>query len=335
MSLLKILFFCAIIIILNSCQEVESENAGFTTLEAKNLTAISAESGGRITPDGTLPVLSRGISWSKEQNPTLADHFSIETAELGSYAIQMTGLHAGEKYYVRAFYINSKDTVYGDMVEFTTPDYIQFNPDKRYGTVTDIDGNVYKTITVGSQTWMAENLRTTRYQNGDPLMNVEDPHFWYPLGVQPGAYCFYNYDDSKSTIFGAYYNWFAASDSRNIAPPGWHVATEEDWQTLKEFVCEGNNIGDDCGYKLRETSTAHWHNPTLSGIATNETGFTALAAQEAFTGLSSSWTSGWYAHFWTNSGSADLAVYASLNDKLEIYEGSQPNFGKSIRCVKD
>ena len=102
-------------------------------------------------------------------------------------------------------------------------------PNPTAGTpVTDIDGNVYKTVIIGTQEWMAENLKVTRYRNGDTIPNVTDTTW---LSLQSGAYCWYNNDTNDTaaykTTYGALYNWYAVSDSRNIAPIGWHVASDE------------------------------------------------------------------------------------------------------------
>jgi hypothetical protein len=107
-----------------------------------------------------------------------------------------------------------------------------FNQDITYGSVMDIDRNVYKTIVIGNQTWMAENLRTIHYQNGDELQNVADTAQWARL--ESGAYCNYNNTEDPDTIatYGRLYNWYAVADSRNIAPKGWHVASASEWNTL-------------------------------------------------------------------------------------------------------
>ncbi|MCU4155333.1 fibrobacter succinogenes major paralogous domain-containing protein [Carboxylicivirga sp. A043] len=114
-----------------------------------------------------------------------------------------------------------------------------FNPDKKYGTVNDIDGNVYKTIKIGKQTCMAENLRVTRFRNGDALPNITDNDKWSIQAV--AAYCNYNNTEDLDTIatYGRLYNWYAVADSRNIAPKGWRVATPEDWNILIDYLGGG------------------------------------------------------------------------------------------------
>ena len=145
-----------------------------------------------------------------------------------------------------------------------------FNPDLTYGTMTDQDDNVYKTITIGTQTWMAENLRTTKYRDGSSIPNVTDNTAW--TNKTTGAYCNYNNTKSADTIatYGRLYNWYAATDSRNIAPTGWHLPTETEWRTLIYYL-GGFSVA---GGKMKETGTTHWKTPNTG--ATNESGFTAL-----------------------------------------------------------
>src|SRR5665648_943598 len=102
------------------------------------------------------------------------------------------------------------------------------------GTVTDIDGNVYKTVTIGTQVWMAENLKTTKYRNGDPIPNITDATAWTNLTT--GAYCNNNNDANYATTYGRLYNWYAVNDIRNIAPAGWHIPTKAEWTTLTTYL---------------------------------------------------------------------------------------------------
>ena len=116
---------------------------------------------------------------------------------------------------------------------------------KAQTTVTDIDGNVYRTVKIGTQVWMAEKLKTTRYRNGDPIPNVTDNPQW--ISLKTGALCWYKNDEANKATYGSLYNWFAVADSRNIAPVGWHVPSDEEWTTLTtclggEFFAGGKLI---------------------------------------------------------------------------------------------
>ena len=136
-------------------------------------------------------------------------------------------------------------------------------------TVTDIDGNIYETIQIGDQEWMAENLKVTHYRDGTAITNVTDNAPWVALTTE--AYCIYNNNVSNEVdTYGALYNWYAVADSRNIAPEGWHVPTDAEWQVLVDYL-GGDAVA---GGKMKEAGTTHWLDPNMG--ATNESGFTAL-----------------------------------------------------------
>jgi uncharacterized protein (TIGR02145 family) len=208
---------------------------------------------------------------------------------------------------------------------------IVFNPNLTYGTMTDQDGNVYKTIIIGTQTWMAENLRTTKYRNGDAIANVTDNTQW--LGLTTGAYCWFNNSDVDKATYGALYNWFAASDDRNIAPYGWHIPSNDEWLTLINYL-GGENIA---GSKMKETGSTHWTGPNEG--ATNQSGFTALGVGER-DGIDRAfqyrfvccrfWSSTKYdaSNAWFNAV-FNYATYCNHSNYLE-----KP-FGISVRCIKD
>jgi uncharacterized protein (TIGR02145 family) len=200
-----------------------------------------------------------------------------------------------------------------------------------YGTVKDIDGYVYKTIVIGTQTWMAENLKTTRYSNGDPIENVKDDEAWDTLIT--GAYCTYN-DDAyglKDT-YGALYNWFAVNDSRNIAPIGWHVPTDAEWTTLTTYL-GGENVA---GGKLKERGTYNWNSPNVG--ADNSSGFSALPGGGLFGDDETAQIAGGYGNWWSSSEiDVNDAWYISLtfnysNVKRQTHYKS---CGFSVRCIKD
>jgi uncharacterized protein (TIGR02145 family) len=158
------------------------------------------------------------------------------------------------------------------------------------GIVTDIDGNVYQTVKIGNQWWMAENLKVTHYRNGDVIPNVTDSFEWADL--RSGAYCSYNNDDVNIETYGLLYNWYAVADSPNIAPRGWHVPTDEEWKELEMYLgmsqSEANSTGwrgTDEGGKMKEKGTTYWNSPNTG--ATNECGFSALpgGSRDFFNGI--------------------------------------------------
>ncbi len=151
-----------------------------TTVAVSAITQTTAQCGGNITSDGGATVTACGVCWSTNQTPTVADNKTTDGTGAGSFASSITGLTASTTYYVRAYATNSVGTGYGSAMSFTTT---------ASGTVTDIDGNVYQIVTIGTQVWMAENLKVTHYRNGDAISNVTDNTTWRFLTY--GAYCEY------------------------------------------------------------------------------------------------------------------------------------------------
>ncbi len=210
---------------------------------------------------------------------------------------------------------------------------VQFPPGM--GSVTDIDGNVYKTVTIGDQVWMAENLKVTHYRNGDPIPNVSSNNQWPYLYI--GALCYYNNDFSNAEGYGALYNWYAVVDARNIAPEGWHVPTNNEWETLVDFL-GGKKIA---GGKLKETGTKEagtgfWQEPNAS--ATNEFGFSArpggyrLGSNGSFEQLECDgryWTA---TEYYTN-----IAWFRFMtHDNADVYRSNYyTQGGFSVRLIKD
>jgi uncharacterized protein (TIGR02145 family) len=204
-----------------------------------------------------------------------------------------------------------------------------FNPYLTYGTVTDIDSNIYKTIKIGKQTWMVENLKVAHYQNGDPLPNVIYIKNWDTLIT--GAFCEYNNFPANGKTFGKLYNWYAVHDNRNIAPTGWHVADMDDWDTLRKFLGDSKDLGG----KIKETGFSHWLKPNTG--ATNETGFTALPGGYRNEG-GNYYDASYSARFWTNTdfpghGAHMLLLYADQN--VLINGNNDKKSALSVRCIKD
>jgi uncharacterized protein (TIGR02145 family) len=196
-------------------------------------------------------------------------------------------------------------------------------------TVTDIDGNIYHTVSIGTQVWMVENLKTTKYRDGTSIPYVTDDTAWGDLTT--GAYCDYNLSPSNSDTYGRLYNWYAANDARNIAPTGWHVPTDAEWSTLITYL-GGESIA---GGKLKEIGTTHWASPNTG--ATNETGFTGLPGGVRVE-VGSFSNIGYIGYWWScteiNSG---YAWYRRMHyDPGSFVRNGDPKLiGGSIRCVKD
>ena len=198
------------------------------------------------------------------------------------------------------------------------------------GTVTDLDGNIYSTITIGNQIWLASNLKTTKFKDGTTIPLITGNTAWINL-ISPG-YCWYNNDATtyKST-YGALYNWYSVNSGR-LCPTGWHVPSVGEWTTLSTYL-GGDNVA---GGKLKETGTNHWTTPNTG--ATNTSGFTAVP------GGVRSWVGqfdliGSYGNYWTstevsNTGDANHKSMSNIMSILGSNAGKKSD-GYSVRCLKD
>jgi uncharacterized protein (TIGR02145 family) len=203
--------------------------------------------------------------------------------------------------------------------------------------VVDIDGTLYKTIRIGSQVWMAQNLRTTKYKNGTAIPLITDNTAWSTLNT-PG-YCWSNNDSaSYSNTYGALYNWYTVNTG-NLCPTGWHVPTDAEWSTLTNYL-GGESIpgrADVAGGKLKETGTTHWNTPNEG--ATNETGFTALPGgirhdNGTFSSIGS--FGGWWSatdDFDDNARGWCRGMYSSY--PIVMSSRTLKLTGSSVRCVRD
>ena len=206
-----------------------------------------------------------------------------------------------------------------------------FNASKTYGTMTDQDGNIYKTIIIGNQTWMAENLRTTKYRDGSAIPKVSDSLEWSNLTT--GAYC--PYRDTLNPLFiatyGRLYNWYAVNTGM-LAPEGWHIPTKNEWQTLEEFI----GLGPGLGGKLKETGTLHWEDPNAG--ATNASGFTALPSGIYGYPNTRFYSLGKNGFYWTTtSDNEDYAFGFGLNYYYaDVFGGVYlKKIGFSVRLIKN
>jgi len=195
--------------------------------------------------------------------------------------------------------------------------------------VVDQDGNNYKTITIGNQIWMIENLRTTKYNDGTIIPLVTDNRAWR-ISSTP-AYCWYNNDTIYKNLYGALYNGYAVNTNK-LCPKGWHISTNAEWTTLIQIL-GGKNIA---GGKLKESGTTHWKEPN-SG-ATNESGFTALPGGTRYNnGLF--FSMGYIGYWWTftEANVFNNGWYRSMDfSNCSVYRNYIDfNNGFSVRCIKD
>jgi len=281
--------------------------------------STTGSGGGTVTSDGGSAVTARGVCWSLNANPTIANSRTTDGSGTGVFTSNITGLSANTTYHVRAYATNSVGTAYGTDRTFITDPL----------TINDVDGNTYDVIRIGTQLWMDENLKTTKFNDNSSITLVTGSTAWSNLSSQ--AYCWYDNNIGNKNIYGAIYNWFAVSSGK-LCPTGWHVSTDNEWITLTSFLGGESPAGG----KLKETGTSHWLAPNTG--ATNEFGFTALPGgwRRGDNGIYESITS--YGLWWT---STELNPPDSYYRKIwysddKVYRAtSHEKYGMSVRCVKD
>ena len=284
-----------------------------TTTAVTDIGTSAATGGGIITNNGGSSVTSRGVCWSTSHNPTISDFKTSDGSGTGSFASTLTGLIPGTTYYARAYASNSTGTAYGNEIRFKT-----YNAD----AIQDIEGNYYNIVTIGSQVWMAENLKTTRYNDNNEIPLVTNNTEWSVFSTP--AYCWYNNDIANKNIYGALYKRYAVNTGK-LCPTGWHVPSEGEWTSLITYL-GGENVA---GGKLKETDTIHWFSPNTG--ATNESGFTALPGGARSSGSSMFFGVGGIGTWW----SVDSAWYMVSNTSTVTRFGDAPEDGLSVRCLKD
>jgi hypothetical protein len=200
-----------------------------STTPVTSYTSTSAIVGGKISDDGGAGVTEYGIYWSTGRNPELSGTRLYIGSGTGSYSSTITGLNPKTTYYIRAYAVNNAGKAFGTQ--------ISFNLNSGSETVTDIDGNVYNTVQIGSQLWMSENLKTSRYADGATIPFVNNSSDWAALNETSKAYCWYDDNISNKEIYGALYTWGAAMNGaagsnkvpgevRGICPTGWHLPSD-------------------------------------------------------------------------------------------------------------
>lgn len=308
------------------------------------------QTGGNILHNGFLPITAAGVCWATSPNPTVSDsHFPVSDT-IGNFQVTLSGLSADSIYYLRAYAINSAGTTYGQEFMFRARlIYGQSCPNDP--SVTDYDGNVYSTVQLGTQCWMAENLRTTHFANGTTI----------PLGTQEDNSNYFRYypnnDSSLVDQYGYMYNWKAAVHGsgvsstasvgvQGVCPDGWHLPSKAEWFTLRIYV--GNQSQYRCAdytssiaKSLASTTGWQYYSDTCAvgyfPITNNETGFNAYPAGGEYMSF------GQEAAFWSASeyvntgygGYSYLYVLAYWSEELYEYDLNQWFQWHSVRCVKN
>lgn len=327
LSSYRIYLVILLIILSFNCRKVDVPKDVVPILNTSDVTEISktaALSGGNILSDGGSAIISRGVCWSNNNLPTVENSKTSDSTGIGLFTSNVSGLISGTQYYIRAYAINGIGIGYGDQRTFVT-----------VGMVTDVDGNSYDTLKIGKQTWMVQNLRTTRFNDGTPIPIIADNTLW--AGLITAAYCELENNISWVSSYGRLYNFYAAVDDKNICPNGWHIPSDLEWETLEAYV-GGSDIA---GGKLK--SRNDWFAPNF-GVE-SRTGFSALPG--GFRDIDGKYKRVFYVNgevmgnfgwWWTATESSGINSWArSMYSDLYgvVRRTKDKKSGLCIRCLKN
>ena len=329
-NLTLILTIIIVVTVLSGCLKLDSGNNKLTvnTYEARNITDSMATLNGSLSsyflPQNTFVNFEYGTSTSYGQTAIAIQLSSNPDA----FIANLTGLTPSTTYHFRLI---AGSTPGGD-VTFTTAEKgsngVIFNTSLTYGSVSDYSGNSYKTIEIGTQTWMAENLKTPKLNDGTDIPFVTDGTAW--LSSSDPAYSWYENDNIiNKTIYGGLYNWYTVNTGK-LCPEGWHVPTDAEWTILTTFLGGTNSAGT----KLAETGTIH---RLMNATSTNESGFTALPGG-SLTSNGIFYNIGWEGKWWSSTDTDSETAYdretLHFNGVAMTRNLSSKLSGYSVRCIK-
>ena len=338
-------FFIAILIVLFFGCSTSSDGNGNSTTDVVPV-APSNLSGSAVSTSQI------NLSWT--DNSTNETGFKIErksgtgiftvvgTTSSNVSTFSDTGVLPITNYIYRVYSYNTfgNSINYSNELQITTGNSTSLNVPGP--NVTDIDGNMYQSITNCSQTWLQSNLNVSKYSDGTSIPQVTDPTQWANLTT--GAWCYYGNSLNFGVIYGKLYNWYAVAGIYNaaseanpslrkkLAPVGWHIPTHAEWNYLSNCL-GGETVA---GGKMKATGPSLWNSPNLA--ATNESGFTGLPGGFR-TGASSAFQSVSYCgYWWSSSESSPTNIwyrYLDNGDGSLHKEDYYKDFGRSVRCVRD
>ena len=310
---------------------------------------------GTVVDDGHAPVTQRGFVYDTLPNPTLSNGVVIAEGDgLGGFSELLTGLSIGRLYFVRAFATNARGTGYGDQLYFTA--------ESDSMTVTDYDGNVYNTVTIGTQIWMKENLKTTHYSDGWPIefgLNISSKdvaYYYYPGNNVSNVEMYGLLYNGAAVMNGASFSGTNPSGVQGICPTGWHVPSAAEWNQLRDYVKSHSMYA--CGSSSSQTAKAladsiGWYissgynscSPGNDPSSNNATGFSARQAGSMISGVASGVASNdGGALFWcttkANSSGDNLFYVGIPNPSSASFNwpggnGLPKTYGFSVRCLRD
>jgi uncharacterized protein (TIGR02145 family) len=299
-----------------------------TTTTVFGITATSAITGGDVIQDGAVV---RGVAYGTSSSPTTSGAITNDGMGTGTFTSILTGLTPSTTYYVRAYATNSIGTAYGNELTFTTLAIPAFTCGT--STVSDVDGNNYNTVQIGTQCWTQSNLKVSKYRNGDNIPTGLSNTAWQ--NTTAGAYAIYNNNPVNDGLYGKLYNHYAVMDTRGLCPTGWHVPTDGEWTTLETFLGGSSVAGGALKSAATQPTPGGWFSPNTG--ATNSSGFSAgpgglRTLNGAFNYV------GYLGHWWSSSLSGtnawDRSLYRDYGLMSRNYTNLRSN-GFSVRCLRD
>jgi uncharacterized protein (TIGR02145 family) len=303
-----------------SCKKDNSTISTVETYIPIYIASYSATIGCDVKSDGGSVLNDCGVYMGTSQNPEISGVQLKMGNDTGLVLGRISGLLPNRLYFVKAYAINDKGKALGEQINFTT-----------LGTVSDFENNVYETAKIGNQVWMASNLKTAHYLNGDAIPTTSPATKDINAETSPKYQWAYDGNETNAATYGRLYTWYAVTDSRKVCPTGWHIPTDAEWAILTNYL-GGESIA---GGKLKESGTAHWTSPNTE--ATNETGFKALPAgyryeTSAFSQIGN--FSNWWSSTEYGTGNAwDIGL--AYNSKGVGRSNHAMDNGFSVRCIKD
>jgi uncharacterized protein (TIGR02145 family) len=321
-------FFLVCVIASTSCEK-ETAPLQLPAIDSSEIftissDAVSVKSTLDITPEDSVNIM--GLCWSLQPDASIHNNFTSGYMIDSIMFARTEALMPDTKYYARVYIGNPERESYGNEIEFTTN-----------STVTDGEGNLYNVVTIGSQNWMAENFRATKYNDGSVIQSVGSDTDWSEFD-SPG-YAWYDYNLENKHLYGALYNW-PVVNSGDLCPEGWHIPTDADWTILSDFLGGERTAGG-----FMKSTGNQWDSPNYN--ATNYAGFSGFPGGGSSSLLGSFTGQGSLAVWWTSTidysmepdeGWIRIRKLWNINEKLWrdgfMTRGGAINF-LSVRCIKD
>jgi len=323
----RFLLTFALIVIFFGCKKDDETPVNEPVLGKTEISIITTSFGNcesEITSIGTSDITAKGFCWSTYPLPTLDDYTSTNISgdlDAGFYSGVFNGFELNTTYYMRSWATNATGTGYGAQLEFRTPQ----------NAIQDYDGNAYSSMFVNTQEWLVQNLKVTHFQEGTEIPNVTDNSSWEALSS--AAYCLYDNDAANKDTYGALYNW-AAVNTGQLCPEGWHVPSESEWSALVEFF-DGEPLA---GGRLKEPGIFHWVAPN---VGPGDSYFYALPGGKrgnSTVGDGEFLRKGSYGYWWTSTeidaNNANSRSITNGSDYIYNY-GNRKEYGLSVRCISD